>query len=762
MHRIRIPTAPEIRRLVLFLLGRQPSERAFVELSQRPLGVSADLILLGAEFGAAARRGVLAVQAMPHHRHNFAPTRPELRWLSDLLVLSPETSEMLARARDWSGLIALMLRDPALAPRMAKDWHEHPGLAPLQALMAEVAAAHPTAEAAAALALPRIAPPPAPPPAPAASAAKAREPRGNTRPADAHPVREREAGRKPAAPGAPPAAAPARIARITGPALDPIRAEALWQRILADPSEPRLRGELYNAFRHDDKLILYLNAKLGEVAPGRCVPCEALIRLLAARLFLRLFMARSAWEAGQAALVAEAAAPGALQPSDRNRLHKTLATAALRTGRVEEATGLLRALVRQDPLDWEAQMALADVLGGTDPAGAAELYAIAMHLNPKLGSAGRLSVAEFLYLKGDRIEARKIVLDMMCHGMAVPECHLALGNMALSEEDREGWAARAKDFFELQHIHSPAFWAADPATQLFGIAPSGLPRRDDHPLVTIVTTAWNAADTIAGSMRSVLDQTRGNLELLVVDDCSADGTVAIVEAMMRQDPRVRLLRNAANIGTYCSKNRAIREARGAFVTLHDSDDWMHPQRIEMHLDAMTRGDPAASMSNWIRVDAEGRAVLRKGGGGYIHRNPASTFIRRDVFDRVGLFDSVRVGADSEMLWRIRHALGADAVAEIEACLGLGLHHENSLTQSGVTAFDEFRFSPVRLDYAEAWGTWHIGSLGSGSPLFVDFPLVARAFEAPQQIVVTETPAELRASAPHSVRLAQSGFTLWQP
>jgi tetratricopeptide (TPR) repeat protein len=743
MHRIRIPTAPEIRRLVLFLLGRQPSERALVELSQRPLGTSADLILLGAEFGTAARRGVLAVQPMPHHRHDFAPTRPELRWLSDLLLLSPDAPDLLARARDWSGLLALVLRDPALAPRMQQEWRDHPGLPQLQALMAEVAAAHPTAEAAAALALPRFEPAPPPPVRLAVPAGASREARvagaeGGSR--------DRAGGRKAAGPADPPAPAPPRIARITGPALDRAAAEALWQRILADPAEPRLRGELFNAFRQDEKLILYANAKLAEVAPGRCAPYEALVRLLAARLFLRLFMARSAWEAGQAALAADAAAPGALQPGDRNRLHKTLATAALRTGRVEEATELLKALVRRDPLDWEAQMALADVLGGTDPARAAELYAIAMHLNPKLGAAGRLSVAEFLYLKGDRIDARKIILDMMRHGMAVPECHLALGNMALSEGDGPAWAARAKDFFDLQGVSPPAFWAADPATSLFGIAPSGLPRRDDHPMVTVVTTAWNAAETIAGSMRSVLDQTRGNLELLVVDDCSGDGTVGIVEEAMRADPRVRLLRNAANIGTYCSKNRAIREARGAFVTLHDSDDWMHPQRLEMHLEAMMRGDPAASMSNWIRIDLEGRAVLRKGGGGYIHRNPASTFIRRDVFDRVGLFDSVRVGADSEMLWRIRHALGPDSVAEIEACLGLGLHHENSLTQSGVTAFDEFRFSPVRLDYAEAWGRWHIGSLAAGRPLFVDFPVVARAFGAPDQIVVSETPAELARDA----------------
>lgn len=58
-----------------------------------------------------------------------------------------------------------------------------------------------------------------------------------------------------------------------------------------------------------------------------------------------------------------------------------------------EATRILKGLVREDPLDWEAHMALADVIGGTEPARAAELYAIAIHLRPELGPAGRFSVA---------------------------------------------------------------------------------------------------------------------------------------------------------------------------------------------------------------------------------------------------------------------------------------------------------------------------------------------------------------------------------
>lgn len=734
MHRVRIPTAVEIRRLLLFLLGRQPSERALVELSQRPIGVSADLILLGTEFESVVRRGVTGDEMLPHHRHSFSPTRPELRWFGDLLGLSIEAQAALERTTDWRGLAAVLLRDAELLSRMRAEWTEHGRLQAFEHLTEEVAKRFPTLEVAAAATSPHR----HSQKGPQSDSAQPKQAGINNRsgkpasksgqPATATLVNRTT---KPVASNtAPKEATP----RLSAPALDCAEAMRTWQRIVADPANPQVRSALYEAFWHNDKLILFLNAKLDDARPGQLAPTEALIRLLAARVFLRLFMSRSAWHAAHAALAVDTACPGALRESDRNRLLKVLATAAVRIGRVEEATSLLRQLVRENPLDWEAHIGLADIIGSTEPEVAAELYAIAMHLNPELKAAGRLSVVEFLYSINERIGARKIVLDMMKADMALPECHLALGNMALSEGDRRTWQARLRSFFAAQDVAAPSFDVPDKASQLFGLAPSGLPQGRDNPLVTIITTAYNAAETITGSMRSALDQTCGNLELLVVDDCSTDNTVDLVHEMAQRDPRVRLMRNPFNMGTYCSKNRAIREARGAFVTLHDSDDWMHPQRIEMHLRAMLTGEPAASMSNWVRMEATGRTVLRKGGG-YIHRNPASTFIRREVFDRIGLFDSVRVGADSEFLWRMRHALGANSVANIEVSLGLGLHHEKSLTQSGVAAFDEFRFSPVRLDYAEAWGTWQVAQLNAGRKLYVDFPQSIRAFPAPDTIAV---------------------------
>ena len=199
-----------------------------------------------------------------------------------------------------------------------------------------------------------------------------------------------------------------------------------------------------------------------------------------------------------------------------------------------------------------------------------------------------------------------------------------------------------------------------------------------------------------------------NIELIVVDDASADGTVAILNDLSSKDSRIRILLNNDNVGTYVSKNRAIVESTGEFVTFHDSDDWMHPNRLVRHL-ATVDGNFVASTSSWIRMDSTGRTMIRRGGP-YTHLNPASTFVRRSLFDRIGPFDSVRVGADAELLSRIRMNFGRTATKNIPACLGIGFHHTNSLTQSGVAAFDDYRYSPTRVAYTESWLAWQLSEL----------------------------------------------------
>ncbi len=92
-----------------------------------------------------------------------------------------------------------------------------------------------------------------------------------------------------------------------------------------------------------------------------------------------------------------------------------------------------------------------------------------------------------------------------------------------------------------------------------------------EPLVSVVIPAYNCAPTIGQAIASARAQDVP-LEILVVDDCSSDGLGAVLEHF-RGDPRVRCIKNAANLGVARSRNRGVSEARGAYVAFLDGDDW---------------------------------------------------------------------------------------------------------------------------------------------------------------------------------------------
>jgi GT2 family glycosyltransferase len=98
------------------------------------------------------------------------------------------------------------------------------------------------------------------------------------------------------------------------------------------------------------------------------------------------------------------------------------------------------------------------------------------------------------------------------------------------------------------------------------------------PRVSVALTAYNASPFIRSTIDSVLAQTFEDFELIVVDDCSTDDTVQIVESYA--DPRVRLIRNPTNLGISTTRNIAIGAAQGEYLAALDHDDISLPTRLE--------------------------------------------------------------------------------------------------------------------------------------------------------------------------------------
>jgi glycosyltransferase involved in cell wall biosynthesis len=134
------------------------------------------------------------------------------------------------------------------------------------------------------------------------------------------------------------------------------------------------------------------------------------------------------------------------------------------------------------------------------------------------------------------------------------------------------------------------------------------------PLVTVLLAVHDGAAYLRTALASVLGQTFPELELVVVDDASTDGTPEILAAI--DDSRLRVLRNDVRLGLARSLNLGLDEARGAYVARLDADDVALPRRLELQL-ARIRSSPAVTIVGTaaLELDREGRV-------GRMHSMPA--------------------------------------------------------------------------------------------------------------------------------------------
>ena len=261
--------------------------------------------------------------------------------------------------------------------------------------------------------------------------------------------------------------------------------------------------------------------------------------------------------------------------------------------------------------------------------------------------------------------------------------------------------------------------------------------KSEGKLVSVIMTSYNSEQVIETALKSILLQSYTNLEIIVVDDASTDTTVSIVEEVMKSDRRVRLIKLQENVGTYVAKNRALSEAKGYYVTCHDSDDYSHPLKIERQVMPLEKNSKlVASISDWVRVDENGSYYTR-----YLYplmrMNLSSLLFRREkVCKSMGIYDSVRTGADSEFFSRLGLVFGKKAVKRVRQPLSLGAHREASLMTSTETGYNEKGISKTRLEYWEAWNHWHINETRLKRVPKILAEDIERKFDAPKAIVVT--------------------------
>lgn len=179
--------------------------------------------------------------------------------------------------------------------------------------------------------------------------------------------------------------------------------------------------------------------------------------------------------------------------------------------------------------------------------------------------------------------------------------------------------------------------------------------------VSIITVSFNSAKTIADTIDSVLSQDFPEIEYIIVDGCSTDGTVDIIR---QNENRISQWISEKDQGMYDAMNKGIAMATGDVIGILNSDDvYMNTHVISDLMRLMQSQNTQVVFADLILVDSSNQnKVLRYYDSGRFHPNkfkfgwmPAhpTVFVKRELYQRVGKFSTTyQIAADYEMLIRM--------------------------------------------------------------------------------------------------------------
>ncbi|MCB6490851.1 glycosyltransferase family 2 protein [Dorea sp. 210702-DFI.3.17] len=191
-------------------------------------------------------------------------------------------------------------------------------------------------------------------------------------------------------------------------------------------------------------------------------------------------------------------------------------------------------------------------------------------------------------------------------------------------------------------------------------------------LVSIIMPSYNTAEYIADSIKSVLKQTYENWELIIVDDCSTDGTDEVVKKF--SDKRIRYYKNKKNSGAAVSRNRALKLAQGRWIAFLDSDDLWSSKKLETQIDFMKFNGYYFSYTNYDEIDMNGnRTGIRVTGpkkitkvGMFNYCWPGCLTVMYDA-ERVGLIQIADIKKNNDYAMWLKVCKKADCYL-LDRCL----------------------------------------------------------------------------------------------
>lgn len=129
-------------------------------------------------------------------------------------------------------------------------------------------------------------------------------------------------------------------------------------------------------------------------------------------------------------------------------------------------------------------------------------------------------------------------------------------------------------------------------------------------LVSIITPNYNCSNFIAQTIESVQAQTYSKWEMIIVDDCSTDGSYEIALEYALRDNRIKVIHNEKNLGAAISRNKAIEVAQGEYIAFLDSDDLWMPEKLEKQIHFMNENNCDFSFCEYEHINEENESLLK--------------------------------------------------------------------------------------------------------------------------------------------------------
>ncbi|MEP6677562.1 MAG: glycosyltransferase family A protein [Ferruginibacter sp.] len=227
---------------------------------------------------------------------------------------------------------------------------------------------------------------------------------------------------------------------------------------------------------------------------------------------------------------------------------------------------------------------------------------------------------------------------------------------------------------------------------------------NNKPMVSVLMTAYNRESYIEEAIESVLSSNYTNFELIIVDDCSTDNTVAIAKGYELKDSRVKVFINEKNLGDYPNRNRAAGYATGKFLKYLDSDDAFYPGGLEYCVRCMENNKEADWGIFYPREISKEFLLNSKEAIGwhffkepFLKAGPGGTILHKDFFMKLGMYPTA-YGPANDMYFNLLAASEGNVLILKDNFLFYRRHDEQEQSNQYSYLYNYCKYLKDALEY----------------------------------------------------------------